>query len=86
MGIINSIKKIFAGNDEIPASAQKNITIDTYSPVNELITKREMKDLGILCVNGPARAGKDAEIFDFIKMMCEKHGRLRILDLSQIVT
>ena len=84
MNIIKAIKGLF-GHKEIKAGcSKKTIIIDTYSPVSDLIMKKELNDLGELYVKGPARGGKDDELFDYIKSICNKYEKLSKLDLSGV--
>lgn len=84
MGIIQSIKNLFGG-DAQEVKTDKHIVIDTYSPVDNLISKKEMKGLAILHVSGPARAGKGIEILSFLKSICKKHNTLHTIDLSGVI-
>lgn len=86
MGLIQAIKNLFGSEEVSVASSKKKIiTIDTYSPISNLFTKKEIREVGELYVKGPARAGKGDEMFDFVKQMCQKHNNLHFLDLSGVV-
>ena len=84
MGILQIFKDLFSGNNKTIQS-KKVITIDIYSPIEKLISKKEQKNLTDLIVLGPARSGKGAEMFRFIKSISEKYDNLTNVDLSGVV-
>lgn len=84
MGFIQGIKNLFGGDSQV-AQSSKQIVLDTYSSVENLISKKEMKTLAYLYVSGPARAGKGSEILSFVRNFSKKHNALKTLDLSGVI-
>ncbi|MBQ0029681.1 MAG: leucine-rich repeat domain-containing protein [Bacteroidales bacterium] len=85
MGLFQSIKKLFGGSTKEVGKKRAEILIDPYSSIEELISKRELSDIGELYVKGQVRTTKSNELFDYVKTICEKYERLYLLDLSGIV-
>ena len=84
MGILQSFRNLFNRNKKAVQS-KKVITIDIYSPVDKLLSKKEQKIITDLVVLGPARSGKGPELFRFIKNICEKYENLANIDLSGLI-
>ena len=85
MNLFKSISNLFTKKDPILKPKEISITIDTYSPIADLISKKELKYINKLIISGPARGGKDSELFNFIKLLCNKYQTLESIDLRGIV-